>query len=176
MAFNKFYDIYDEIFNESFWDKAPNYRFTKVKSAFAIYAEVLNYEPINWVVEQIKIKRPPMEAEIGSELFKYVRNIFAHFPFYDTWEEVWISKSLVNWYKSGQSIDKFLQKYCGKPEIKYRIWEAKTKKMSYLSINFPEKYDEEKIYLKNMLSEKDGVKFSIILMRKIMDTCIEVEE
>lgn len=43
--------------------------------------------------------------------------------------------------------------------------------MTYLSIRFPEDYsDETKIYIKDILHEKDGVRFSFILMKKIMDT------
>lgn len=174
LAYNKFYDIYEEVFSEDYWMEEPYYRFSKIKSAFAIYAEIMNYESIKWVINKMRTSRPPMEAEIGSELFKCVRNIFTHFPFFDTWTEVWINKSLVNWLKSGQTIDKFFQKYSGKPEVKYRIWEEKIKKMTYLSITFPPKYDDEKIYLKDILSEKEGVKFSLVLMRKIIDTCVEL--
>jgi len=29
--------------------------------------------------------------------------------------------------------------------------------MTYISINFPEQYDDKKIYLSEILSEKDGV-------------------
>ncbi|WP_210190655.1 hypothetical protein [Paenibacillus uliginis] len=112
-----------------------------------------------------------MEAEIGSELFKFVRNVIAHFPFYNSWDEIWISKGLVNWYKEGQTIDRFLRKYAGRQEVKYRFWQADIKRMTYLSISFPEEYSEEsKIYIKDILSEEEGIKFSMILMRQIIDT------
>lgn len=52
--------------------------FSKIKTIFSIYAELLNYEPIKCVIKLIKEKRPPMEGEIGIELFKFIRNIFAH--------------------------------------------------------------------------------------------------
>lgn len=46
--------------------------------------------------------------------------------------------------------------------------------MTYLSINFPEDYEKDnKIYLKEIISEKEGVKFSFILMKQILDTQIE---
>ena len=52
--------------------------------------------------------------------------------------------------------------------------ESEKKKMTYLSINFPKKYDNKtKIYLREMLSEKEGIKFSFILMKKIIDTQVE---
>jgi hypothetical protein len=42
-----------------------------------------------------------------------------------------------------------------------------------MSIRFPEEYGENKIYLKDMISEKDGVKFSFIMMSKILNTQVE---
>jgi len=174
LAYNRFYDIFEEIMDDSFWNKEEWYRFSKVKDGFAVYSELLNYPPIKWVIEHIKKVRPPMEAEIGSELFKFIRNIIVHFPFFESWNEVWINKSIINWYKEGQSIDKFLNKYKGKDTVKYRFWEAQKKRMTYLSINFPKKYEEDtKIYLKEILSEKEGVKFSFILMKQILDSQVE---
>ena len=114
-----------------------------------------------------------MEAEIGGELFKFVRNLLAHFPLFATWDEVWINKALVNWNKKGRSVDRFLNKYQGKSEVKYRFWEEKKKQMTYLSINFPSTYGDDKIYLKDIITEKDGVKFSFIMMRNILNTQVE---
>ena len=174
LAYNGFYDIFEEVFDEHFWKKDKYYRFCKIKEAFSIYSELLNYPPFEDVIKYMKDKRPPMEAEIGSELFKFVRNVVTHLPFFESWEEVWIDKDIINWRKKGLSIDKFLKKYEGRESVKYRIWEAKKKKMAYMSINFPDKYSEgKKIFLKDILSEKDGTKFSIVLMRKILDTQVE---
>lgn len=58
--------------------------------------------------------------------------------------------------------------------MKYRYWEAEKKQMTYLSIRFPVEYNlDSKIYLKEFLTEKEGVKFSLILMKKVMDTYVE---
>ncbi|HUU16975.1 MAG TPA: hypothetical protein VMW72_07495 [Sedimentisphaerales bacterium] len=107
LAYNRFYDIFEEIMDDSFWEKDSWYRFSKSKEGFAVYSELLNYEPIKWIIEHIKKVRPPLEAEIGSELFKVIRNIINHFPFFNIWDDVWISKSIVNWNKEGQSIDRY---------------------------------------------------------------------
>jgi len=46
--------------------------------------------------------------------------------------------------------------------------------MTYLSINFPKSYEKEtKIYLKDFLTEREGIKFSLILMRQILDAQVE---
>lgn len=174
LAYNRFYDLYDEVMNDDYWQKDEWERFSKIKQAFAIYAELLNYEPIKHVIEQLKTARPPMESEIGSELFKFVRNVVSHFPFFNSWDTVWVSKPIINWYREGLTIDRFLKKYEGHKEVKYRFWEEKKKRMTYLTISFPEFYNNEsKIFLNQMISEKEGVKFSFILMRQIMDTQVE---
>ena len=114
-----------------------------------------------------------MESEIGGPLFKFIRNVLAHFPLFETWDEVWISKELVNWQKEGLTIDRFLKKFSGHEEVKYRFWEPEKKTMTYMSIRFPKEYEENKIYLKNIISEKEGVKFSFIMMRQILNTQVE---
>src|SRR6266849_1166634 len=92
LAYNAFYDIFDEILTDSFWGKDRYYKFCRIKDAFSVYAELLNYPPIQSVIEYLKNNRPPMEAEIGSELFKFVRNVVAHFPFFGSWEDIWIDQ------------------------------------------------------------------------------------
>lgn len=174
LAYNRFYDLFEEVFDDSFWEKSDWERFSKVSQTFSIYSELLNYEPLKWVIKELKTKRPPMESEIGSELFKFVRNVLSHFPFFEKWDDVWIGKSIINWYKEGLTIDKFLRKYEGKNEVKYRFWEPEKKEMTYLTISFPRIYDENsKIFLKDIISEKEGIKFSLILMKQILNTQIE---
>jgi len=174
LAYNRFYDIFEEIMDDSFWNKDEWHRFSRIKDGFAVYTELLHYEPIKWVIERMKEARPPMEAEIGSDLFKFIRNMIIHFPFFNSWNEVWIKKTIINWQKEGQFIDYFLQKYQKKEVIKYRFWEPRKKKMTYLTIHFPEEYDKDnKIYLREIMSEKEGVKFSFSLMKRILDTQVE---
>jgi hypothetical protein len=171
LAYNRFYDIFEEVMDDSFWEKDSWYRFSKVKDGFGVYSELLNYEPIGWVLENMKTLRPPMEAEIGKDLFKFVRNVIIHFPFFNSWDDVWVNQTVVNWHKDGQFIDRFITKYKGKETVKYRFWEADKKRMTYLSIDFPKHYEDgTKIYLKDVLSEREGVKFAFVLMKQVLDT------
>jgi len=176
LGYDKFYDLFDEVMSENFWENDPWYRFSKVSQAFAIYAELLSYEPFRYVLRVIKENKPPMESEIGGPLLKFVRNVLAHFPLFNSWNDVWISKPLINWQKEGLTIDRFLKKYSGHEEVRYRFWEAEKKLMTYISIKFPDKYDDSKIYLKDIISEKEGVKFSLIMMKKILNTQVESSE
>lgn len=170
LAYNRFYDLFDEIMADDFWENDDWYRFSKVSNTFSVYTELLTYEPFKYVLEELKKHRPPMESVIGGPMFKFIRNILTHFPVFDTWNEVWLSKELVNWKKESLTIDRFLKKYTGHEEVKYRFWETDKNRMTYMSIRFPQEYSENKIYLKEMLSEKDGTKFSLLMMRKILNT------
>ena len=174
LAYNRFYDLEEEILGDNFWTLELKYRFSRIKEIFAVYTELLNYKPIEWVIAEIKEKRPPMESEIASKLFKFIRNLILHFPFFDSWDDVWFNKELINWKGKQESIHNFLSKYHSSGEVKYRFWENDKKLMTYLAINFPFGYpNNEKIYLKNIMSEKEGVKFAIIMMKQVLDTQVE---
>ena len=117
--------------------------------------------------------RPPLEGIIADDVFSFIRNLLLHFPIFNTWNEVYINKNLATWSKVGQ-IDKFLNKCInikidGESKVNYRIWEEEKKKMTYFSVNFPEKYEDNDIYLKDLISEEVGMKFCMALMREILD-------
>jgi hypothetical protein len=183
LFYNRFYDLFDEITNDKFLEIEPTLRFYKLREAFSIYKELLAYSPIKEYVEWMKKGgRPALEGIIVDELFSFIRNLLLHFPVFETWDEVYINKSLATWSKVGQ-IDKFLKKGLtikidGKNELKYRIWDTDKKEMTYFSVRFPEQYNESNIYHKNIIPEKVGMKFCMALMRKILDKQVEnpVEE
>jgi hypothetical protein len=167
LAYNRFFDLYEEILDDKFWEHDNVYRLFRIKEIFSVYFELLKYPPLQLV---IKGENRPNFSDVGKDLFKFVRNVLFHFPFFDNWNDIWVKKSLVNLYSTKSLfIDSFLSKFEGKEQIKYRIWEEKHKRMTYISISFPNGYSlNSKIYLKDMLTETDGVKFSIIFMNKIL--------
>lgn len=173
LSYNKFFDICSKVYTQEFWEQTPQYRLSKISQAFSVYSEILNHEPFKGVLRWLSKYRPPMESEISGPLFKFIRNVLAHFPFYDTWDEIWVSKNLVNWRHPNQSIDKFLKKFNGQPEVEYRFKEKSKTGFTYVTINFPKTYDNEKIYLKDMIKEEDGVKFALVMMMRVLNTQIE---
>lgn len=178
LFYNRFYDLYEEITNDNFGREDAQLRFFKLRESFSIYKELLAYEPIKSYIEWMKRGgRPLLEGVIADGLFSFIRNLLLHFPIFKTWDEVYINKNLATWSKTGQ-IDKFLRnctqiKIDGRGILHYRIWEVKRERMTYFSINFPEKYDEDNIYLKDIISEEVGMKFCLALMRKVLDTQVE---
>jgi hypothetical protein len=182
LFYNRFYDLYEEISSKDFFKKNSNLRFYKIREIFSVYKELLSYEPINYYLKYMKSgARPPLEGVIAEDLFSFIRNTLLHFPIFNSWNDVYITKNLATWDKEA-SIHKFLLK-CTKIKIdrkgvvKYRIWEHSKKKMTYVKIIFPEQYsDDKRIYLKDIISEKNGVKFCISLMKQVLDIQVEGSE
>lgn len=172
LSFNRFMDLFEEIMSDEFWSKPGYVRFSKAKDLFAVYAEVLKYPPMQWVIDANK---RPNFSEVGRDLFRFIRHVLMHFPFFEKWEDVWIKQSLVNLYSNRpQFIHKFLTENEGKDEFKYRFWEEKHERMTYISVSLPKDYTTgEKIFLRDIVPEKDGVKFSAIFMWDIMKAQVE---
>jgi len=179
LFYNRFYDLYEEISRDDFFNESADYRFYKIKEIFSVYKELSGYEPIKYYLRYIKSgARPPLEGIIAEDLFSFIRNVLLHFPIFTAWDDVYITKNLATWNREG-TIHNFLLKSTKikidqRGTVKYRIWENSKKKMTYIKINFPEKYDGDfKIYLKDIINEKEGIKLCIALMKKILDVQVE---
>ncbi len=48
--------------------------------------------------------------------------------------------------------------------------------MTYFYINFPKEYEDNNVYLKDIISEEVGMKFCMALMREILDKQVENAE
>jgi hypothetical protein len=180
LFYNRFNNLYYELSHNDFFLNKSSYRFYKIREIFSVYKELLGYEPIKYYVELIKKTRPPLEGIIVSDLFSFVRNLLLHFPIFDNWDDVYISKDLATWNKAG-TIHKFLGKSSkikinDKGTIKYRIWEKSKEQMTHISINFPEEYNDNKIFLKDIVSEKEGIKLCISFMKEILDVQVDSGE
>lgn len=172
-AFRRLKTIRKEICfkNSSFWQKDSYYRFARIKEAFVLFTEISSHKSMRLFPNLYDEKF--LFPFLTNEVFRFVRNVISHFPLFDSWDDVWISKSLINWNKAGQSIDKFLKNNVGKETLGYAYKEENEDKSLFptmVDFNFPKSYDENsKIYLKEMISEKDGIIFSIRIMVFIIE-------
>lgn len=173
IAYERFFQLCDIITNDKFMTFSDSVRLFYIKEIISLYTELLNYEPIKYVIEYLKTHRPPMEAELSSELLKFIRNVLSHFPLFNSWNDIWINTDMCTWNKKDGSILKFLKKYSKHGQIKYRIWDNQKKEMTYLDINFTFDISSSKIYLKDILEEKSGVKFLVALMRPVLNSQLE---
>jgi len=172
-AYNYFLDILEETKTEEFWQRDSYYRFNRIKDAFLVYSEILEYEPIGWFLQALKKLRPPMEAEMSKDFILFLRNLLIHFPFFRAWDEVKFNKELINWSKPGRSIDRFLTSFAGNNPFKCRIWNPVDKTMTYITIDFPNTYDETDVYLKDIVSEKEGIQFAMTAMYRVLASQVD---
>ena len=173
LAYERFYSYFDEFMADDFWELSSEIRLLKIKACFDIYNELLKYEPIKKYTEYLKEHRPPQEGFIAYEYFVFVRNILTHFPFFLEWNDIYITENLSGWNSPQySSINKFIKQNIDKESVKYRVWIAKSKKMVYMDINFPKK-SNDKIFLRDLISEKEGLLFCMVLMKQVIDSQIE---
>ena len=45
--------------------------------------------------------------------------------------------------------------------------------MSYIEIRFPSSYEDQDVYLKDIVKNKEGVEFLMVLMRQTIDSQVE---
>lgn len=171
IGYNRFLDLYEEVMKDSFWRKAPATRLHVIKDIFSVYNELIQYEPLKFILEN---NPRPHYQTVGKDLMKFIRNILFHFPFYTRWSDIVFSKSLILTFDtSNSSIDKFLSKP-RLEEIKYRFWEEKIKKMTYIAVKMPGSYqDGNDTHIKDVVSERDGVKFCLIFMHSVLMSQVE---
>jgi hypothetical protein len=166
LAVSKFLDISGELLSERAVN--PEARFALLVRMMSIYTEALSYMPIKKYLEHIESNRPPGELTAYRYL-EIIRHILLHFNFYSSWDEVCFSKSLITWTGKHSRIDKFLNEYDNHESYKWRIWDNKNRKMTYgYQFNFPKGYGDGKtIYLKDLIDEDKGIKFSVHLIRQM---------
>ena len=170
LAYNRFFNIFDEFMSEKFWNLSPEIRLFKIKNCFEIYTELLKYEPIICYLNYLETHRPKEESFIAEEYFAFIRNILNHFPYFNSWNDIYITEKLSTWNNpKNSSIIKFLKNNYDKKTVKYRIWNKKQKKMIYMDINFP-KSTNTKIFIKDLISERNGMLFCMVLMKKVLNS------
>lgn len=171
LGYNNFYNLFDEIMDEDFWDLTPQIRFAKIKDVFTIYTELIKYEPLRLMISS---DSKPNAELLAKNFMKFIRNVLQHFPFFDEWDSVYIDKELVRAIEAPGSIDNFLSK-THPYDTKFRIYDRTKKTMTYAAVNLNTGYTKgHAVFLSEMLNEEDGVKLICTIMRKYLDTQIDI--
>ena len=148
------------------YDYNNSKKFQLVKSIAGITSELLDSDEINEKMMEIakssEVNGDNIEDKFNT--FKMIRNVLNHFPIFNSWEEIYISRELVNWNnpKYSQILDYFDEE----KEMSYRIylnenneWIEKKK----IDIKVPKLEQYNKIYLKDIISLDDVIwTFSVI--------------
>ena len=89
------------------------------------------------------------------QVFRMLRNLLIHFPFFENWDDIYINENLLDWNKrKGSQIKKFFKDNENK-ELNYSIYMnryGKWEKEIEINIKIPKIYKYKKIYLKDILT------------------------
>jgi len=165
---SRFNVLFGEILSDEFWRQRPWHRLSRVSQAFSIYTELFSHEPFKAALKKQTEgchEIEELQFILRGDVFRFVRNVLAHFPLFESWDEIWFNKGLVNWNTRGQTVDTFLTQYSATADRNFAFQLAVDRPMNYVTVHFPEDYGDGKIYLKSIISEKEGVKFLLLSMR-----------
>ncbi|MEK7638955.1 MAG: hypothetical protein AAB388_02205 [Patescibacteria group bacterium] len=170
LGYNRFLDLYKEVSSVGFWSKAKEERLLVVKELLSVYVELIKYRPLGFLLSNSK--RPHTEL-VGKHLVGFLRNLLLHFPFYSSWEEIVFDKELITSVETCGKIDQFLTKE-HPVDIKYRLWNHKSKEMVYIEVNLQTRYREGmEISLSSIIPEKEGVMLLSLYMYSILMSQVE---
>lgn len=137
-------------------------KFELIKSLSSLVSELLDRNDLKEKLLDLanSSKINGEDNEIKIETFDFIRNILIHFPIFETWKEICISKKLLNWNRPyNGKIEKFLVNNLNKT-FTYRIFlnennewvEKKT-----ITVTVPELNDKNKIFLNDIITLEDAI-------------------
>lgn len=148
--------------------------FSKLKEIASLTVELLNSEKIKYIyINQLK-KKDPNKLSISCKIdtFKMIRNILVHFPIFDNWDQIEISRETMNWNKGYSSIVCYFDKYAN-TTVSYDIYTrynydntwTKTKTVSF---TVPALNEKNTIFLKDFISLEDAM-WTFTLIDSLLD-------
>lgn len=88
------------------------------------------------------------------DTFRMLRNLLVHFPIFDSWDDIYISRELLRWNGQHGMIEKYFEKNQGKT-LSFSVYTRHDyfyDNSNEFSISIPRLKDKTKVYLKDMLS------------------------
>lgn len=170
LGYNRFLDLFEFISNDKFWLKHKDDRLLVVKELISIYIELIKYEPLKFLLTTSKRQNIKL---VGKDFLNFLRNLLIHFPFYPNWDSIIFNRQLITSIEQSGGIDKFL--LMKHPlDIKYRIWNPKTKEMIYIEVNLQTEYEVgSEVSLSSIIPEKEGMVFLSSYMYSVLMSQVE---
>lgn len=137
-----------------------NRKFSLVKEIASLTSELLASDDINnemmRIAKSSKVNGDNIKDKFDT--FLMIRNVINHFSIFESWDEIYISKELLNWNNPRYSM---IKKYFKKEKnMSYRIylnrngvWEEKKR----IRIKVPKLEEDNTIYLKDIISIDDVI-------------------
>jgi hypothetical protein len=156
---NKFSNVYDLLYYMDSEEK-----FKVLKELSQLIKEFLSDDDINKkfieLANNSTVKENSTNNELKVKAFEVIRNILIHFPIFEKWDDVFLTKNLLNWSNSkSNTILNFFENNKNS-EIDYVIY---TKEDDRFSPTHPIKMkilpldDKKPVFLKDMITEDEVI-------------------
>jgi len=147
----------------------PELRLLYIKELYGIFSELNKIKFIRTYPNGNPNEETLIILQNLKSTVSFVRNVLLHFPLFKTWNDIWISKDFAKFMNDEPTHKKFtnsknygtiyhyLTTAQNKESLSFKL-DMKDKSTTIFTINYPNvTSDEEKIYLKDILTEEDGV-------------------
>lgn len=173
MAMQRFHELIEKL---NTGEMSPEYRLFYIKELYSIFAELDNIP----FIKKYKADPPPTQEKIDTikgldQTVKFVRNVLLHFPLFNTWDEIWISKTFAKALiespfknrknKPKGEIFRYLENEFQLLGNTFKFRDPQSNEEKICLIKRPINVGmDEKIYLKDILSEDQGA-FTLLSLK-----------
>jgi hypothetical protein len=165
MAYARISDIEDQLDMDL---TPPEIRLYYLKDLFTIFNELLKIKEIKRLDKTDDLTRRRLTELIHT--VDFIRNILLHFPLFKTWDDIYISREFNSGMggSKGGRIHKFLHPETPMESLAFKLTMEKNMGEREFTIRFPDQLAlEGNIYIKDILTEKEGAISIITVMNHI---------
>ncbi|MDQ0966876.1 hypothetical protein QFZ20_002279 [Flavobacterium sp. W4I14] len=167
LGLKRYKELSKELLNNK--DLSEEKKFFYIKELVSVYSEMEAYPPLKNLLKDSPTNNPVLTFQ---PLFKAVRHVLAHFPFFSRWDDFYFNQDMVNCMNSpGKTIHKYFLAAEKHPEFFFRFKAMDNGEELNGKIMAPVGYDTN-IKLTDILSLDDAISLIIGYSHMILSTVI----
>ena len=156
-------DLYGIIIYGDYYSVDDAEKFALLRKISILFNELLgdkdNKLSFNELLSNTVVDKEQFEAK--SSTFSMIRHLLVHFPIFETWDSIFITKNLLNWNNGNRkgAIERYFSKYSGKT-LKFSIYtrvDYHFDKTRDFDIPVPQIHNSKQCYIKDFLSLDDAL-------------------
>jgi len=146
-------------------------KFYYIKELISVYNELEMFPNIKSSLFSKHVDNPILRF---GPLFKAIRNLVSHFPFFYSWDEVKFNRELVTCMKpKNLTIDRYFANEKGYLELPFRFVDQSTGRQIEGEIFAPKGYNNnDTVYLKDILCLQDAITLIVGYSHMVLSTCM----
>jgi len=168
LGLNRYRELSNALLNNE--NLTDEQKFFFIKELVSVYSEMEAYPPLKNLLNDSPINNPILTFQ---PLFKAIRHVLAHFPFFSKWDDFYFNQDMVNCMKSpGKTIHKYFLAAEKHPQFFFRF--QSRDKGEELNGMAPIGYDSNKnIKLTDILSLNDAISLIVGHSHLILSTVLD---